>query len=234
MNQSQLSLALGDASMINAAFPLPASAARRLLPGGPKPNLVEVFPGRAVLVVSFAHYRQTQFGAYSELVLALLATHTPAIPMLTLTRLLQESRYPAYVLHMPVSNAAAADFGVKHWGLPRVFAEVELAEQTDHTICTTHLDGQLLLRMTATRPNTDRPRTMQIESYSQRDGRLLHALMPCNARAYGSIQAGGARLEWGSHQLAARFMQAGIAHDPLMLRYYEHLDATLYGPTSVA
>lgn len=229
MTTSETSIHFANTLCINSAFPLPAHRARALLPSPPPLNLVEVFPGRAVLVVSFSLYRTSPFGSYAEAVLALMATHERTTPTMTLARLTQESRYPGFVLHMFVSSPAAQRFGIE-WGLPRTLADVQIAEQPRQTTCTVQLDGQQVMQISVERPRTDRQRSMQMETYSLHEGTLLHATMHCEAAAYGRQQGGGASLTWGSHPFAQPFVDARISPQPLMVRYYDQMQADLAAP----
>ncbi|MFP4435885.1 MAG: acetoacetate decarboxylase family protein [Chloroflexaceae bacterium] len=234
MNQKpDTPLRLEHTLFVNAAYPMPAGNARKLLPKGVKVNLVEGFPGQALLIVAFALYRQTPFGPFAEATLALLATHERAIPIATLTQLLNERRYPAYVLHMLVSNAEAQQHGVANWSLPRQLADVRVIEVDGQAVCEAQLEGQSLVQLVATRPNTDRSRDMQIETYSQDQQGLLHTVMRCNAEAYGRTQGGGGILIWGEHPLGKRLASMGVKSQPLMVRYYDQMLAELHPPQVV-
>ncbi len=231
MNQKyDAPLRLEQTLFVNAAYPMPVGNARQLLPKGVQVNLVEGFPGQALLIIAFALYRQTPFGTFAEATLALLATHERAIPVATLTQLLNERRYPAYVLHMLVSNAEAQQYGVATWNLPRQLADVRVVEVEGQAVCEVQLEKQSLVQLVADRPNTDRSRNMQIETYSQDQQRLLHTVMRCNAEAYGRTQGGGGILIWGEHALAKRLASMGVKAQPLMVRYYDQMLAELHPP----
>jgi hypothetical protein len=231
MNQKHdASLRLEQTLLVSAAYPMPVGNARKLLPKGVQVNLVEGFPGQALLIIAFALYRQTPFGAFAEATLALLATHERAIPVATLTQLLNERRYPAYVLHMLVSNAEAQQYGVANWNLPRQLADVRVVEVDGQVVCEAQLEGQSLVQLVADQPNTDRSRNMQIETYSEDQRGLLHTVMCCNAEAYGRTQGGGGILIWGKHPLGKRLASMGVKSQPLMVRYYDRMLAELYPP----
>lgn len=233
-NAPDVPLQFGDSLLMNAAFPLPSSNARSLLPPDTGIHLVEVFPKRAVLIVSFALYRESPFGTYAEATLALMASHEKTTPVMTLTRLMQESRYPAFVLHMLVTNEQAQRVGVEHWALPRQMARVDIAEHSRQTIGTASLEGKSVVQMVVDRPATNRTRQGQIETYSQRGGTLLHAVMHCDSRAYGRTQGSGAALIWGEHPIGEHLANMGVSQVPLMLRYYEHTRAELHSPVQCA
>lgn len=226
-------LRLADTLFINAAFVLPSGNARKLLPKDVKINLVEGLPGQALLIVAFAHYRQCPFGAYSEATLALMSTHEWALPIVTLTQLLSDSRYPAYVLHMLVDNEEARRLGVELWSLPRQLADVRVVEQDGGATCEVTMDGHTVVQFVAERPNTDRPCEMQIETYSRDQNGLVRSMMRCHAEAYGSIRGSGGTLRWGNHPIAQRLATMGIKSDPLMVRYYDHMLAELSPPRRV-
>jgi hypothetical protein len=226
----ELPLRFANTLFINAAFPLPSRHARTLLPAQTDLNLVEVFPGRAALVVSFALYRESPFGTYSEAVIALMASHTQTTPVMTLARLIQESRYPAYVLHMLVNSAQAQRIGDEIWSLPRSAATVELEERGAQTMCQASLDGQSVVQLAVDRPTTDRSRSMQVETYSQREDELLLSVMRCEAAAYGRTQGGGAVLSWGTHPIAEHLAAMHVSPQPLMVRYYDAMQAELDAP----
>ncbi|NJL34975.1 MAG: acetoacetate decarboxylase family protein [Chloroflexaceae bacterium] len=78
--ETTLPLQFDNTLCVNIALPLPSHQARALVPAGTPINLVEVFPGRAVLVISFSHYRESPFGDYTEAVIALMATHERSFP----------------------------------------------------------------------------------------------------------------------------------------------------------
>lgn len=230
MNMPDLPLRFADALFINAAYPLPLESARTMMPQYLKLNLVEVFPGRAILVVSFALYRQSLFGSYTEASLALMATHEKTTPVVTLARLIQQSRYPAYVLHMLVSNAEAQELGIEMWSLPRLLADVQVTEQAGQIICQASVEQQPVVQLIVDRPAGDRSRRMQIETYSLRHNTLLQSVMRCNAGVYGRTQGGGATLTWGNHPIGKRFSQMGVSTLPLMVRFYDRMEAELGAP----
>lgn len=231
--EPELPVRLTNSLLINAAFPLPSNHVRPLLPAQAGLNLVEVFPGRAVLVISFALYRESPFGSYAEAVLALMASHEKTVPVMTLAMLTQASRYPAYVLHMLLDNAEAQHRGIELWALPRQLARVEINEQPGQDTCSASLDGQLVVQMVAERPEMNRSRSMQVESYSLRGDALLHTVMQCQAQAYGRNQGGGASIIWGDHPIGQQFGAMEISTLPLMVRYYDRMQAVLGAPTQV-
>jgi hypothetical protein len=228
---SDTPLRFDNSLLINAAFPLPSSNARALLPEGAHINLVEVFPGRAVLVASLALYRTSPFGTYAEAVLALMASHEKTTPVMTLTSLLQASRYPAYVLHMLVNNEDARQTGVQQWALPRVLAEVTIVEEQHQVIGTASLDGQPVMQMIAERPTSLRSRSGQIETYTRSDDTLLRTVMRCEAQQYGRKEGGGATLIWGEHPIGEHMANMRVSQMPLMVRYYEQTRAEIDPPT---
>lgn len=228
-----LPLQLDDALFVSAAFPLPGSNARRLLRGDGKLHLVETFPGQAILLVAFALYRECPFGPYAEATLALMTTHERAVPILTLKNLITASRYPAYVLHSFVNTGPAQQHGVALWKLPRQQADVRVWEQAGTANCEVTMEGRQVLRCVATRPNTDRARVMQVETYTCGPEGLLHAVMRCRAEAYGRTQGSGMTLRWGNHPIGQRLAGMGIKAQPLMMRYYDHMAAELFAPHRV-
>jgi hypothetical protein len=223
-------LRFDNSLLINAAFPLPSSSARALLPEDAHINLVEVFPGRAVLVASLALYRESPFGAYAEAVLALMASHEKTTPVMTLTSLLQASRYPAYVLHMLVNNEQARQAGVQQWALPRVLADVDIVEEQHQVIGTASLEGHTVMQMIADRPGSLRPRSGQIETYTLSNDTLLRTVMRCEAQHYGRREGGGATLIWGEHPIGEHMANMRVSQMPLMVRYYEQTRAELDPP----
>lgn len=234
MSDQPVPLRLSDALFINVAFPMPSSNARKLLPRDAKINLVETLPGQAVLILAFALYRECPFGEYAEVTLAILSSHERTLPIITMTQLLSESRYPAYVLHMFVNNAEAQRLGVETWGLPRRMSEVCVSEQNGRATCEVLFEGRKVLQCDADRPNTDRSRTMQIDTYTLHGGKLMYTAMPCDAQAYGRIQGGGATLRWGDHPIGQRMASLGIKTQPLMVRYYDHMQAELRLPRQIS
>lgn len=230
----ELPVHFADTLFISAAFHVPSQRARALLPDGLPIHLVEVFPRRTVLVVNCALYRQSPFGTYAEATLALMASHEKTTPVLTLARLIQESRYPAYVLHMLVDSEEARLHGREVWGLPRHYADVRMHEEGGQAICVATLDGQQVMQVAADRPVTNRARTMQIETYSLRTGELLHTVMHCTAGAYGRHEGGGATLTWGDHPIGQQMAALEISPQPLMVRYYDQMQAELAAPIACA
>ncbi len=231
--QYELPLCFNNALCVNAAYTLSVSHARKLLPEGVPLNLVEVLPGQAVLAVSIGLYRESPFGVFAEATAALMAIPEPTTPTFTLMKLLSANRYPAYVLHMPVSDAEAQKVGSDLWGLPRTLAEVKTIEEEKKVIGEIYLDGQALLRMEAERPCREGKRGMNIETYSWRNGDLLHGVMRCEANTYGSIKFGGAKLEFGDHPSIRPLAETDVSHQPLMMRFYDELQIQLEAPEKI-
>jgi hypothetical protein len=163
-----------------------------------------------------------------------MASHEKTTPVMTLAQLMQESRYPAYVLHMLVSSAEAQQLGTEVWSLPRTLAGVNIREEHRQTICTASRDEQSIVQLVVDRPATDRTRRAQIETYSYRDNTLLRSVLRCESQAYGRTQGGGATLIWGDHPIGQRFAGLNVSTLPLMVRYYDQVEAELHAPEPCA
>ncbi len=232
-NSAPSALRFTNALCIHCAFEIPTTTARQLLPPQTRLNIVEIFPGQALLVIAFALYRESSFGAHAEASLALVATPAKTQPLLTITQLLGESRYPGYVLHMFVNNQEAQRIGVERWGLPRLLADVRIAAAAGQTVGEVFFEGQRVVQVKAEQPQLGRSRKMAIESYTQNDGDLQRAIMQCEAGTYGKTQGGGAKLLWGDHAIGQRLSGLKVAKCPMMVRYYERMQAELHPPQPI-
>lgn len=189
----------------SALFLVPVEPARELLAGvGLEP--ARALPGRAVCSLAFVDYIDGDLGPYHEFAVALLARQ-PGV----------KGSSGAYIHWLPVDGEFTCAAGQGIWGFPKEIADIAITEVGRRTRCTVELNGELAisLELAGGFRAPSGAGALAIDAYTHRDGILRRT--PWGMRPAGTrMRFGGARIELGTHPIAAQLRSLGLPRTALM------------------
>src|SRR5881396_1946972 len=164
-----------DAASAAATYLVPSAAARRLLPG-PELDVVELLPGRALLVIACIDYRDNDLGDYNEVSLALFVRRRGApagVPWLGTALALARNQIATYIWKLPVDQSFTCDVGRGVWGFPKSVEQIDFTDGAGRRSCRLVMDGRHVLTLSVPRVGTRRLPDAPMITYSYIDG-VLH------------------------------------------------------------
>jgi hypothetical protein len=220
-----------DASSGAAAFAVDAAAARRWLPG-PEVEVVELWPGRALLSLAVIDYRDNDLGDYDEVSVALFVRERGAprgLPVLGPLVDLARGRLGTYIHRLPVNQAFTCEAGRTLWGFPKQVQEIRIERAGGRAICTWDADGRRVLRLTLPDRGSRRLPEQELVTWSWIGGAAHRTRFVSGAEGFG-FRPGGARLELGDHALADELRAVGLPRGALFSTWMERMHARFEAP----
>src|SRR5512139_2411479 len=166
-----------DWSWMNAFFPAPASAVRRLLPSDKlKPFLI--MPGLSMVSLTAMEYRKiADVAPYNEFSIAVPVQYEPPVNVPGLPVLFHPlfsprwyRKFGMYIHHLPVTTKDARDFGVEIWGYPKIVAEISFEDAGGMRRCRLRAEGKDIVVLDVSKMAT-REQRIDLYTYSVKDGR---------------------------------------------------------------
>lgn len=216
-------------SAMMAHFPAPAAALRRLLPT-PRLRPVELFPGTGILTMAAMEYRSiADVEPYNEFGIMVPVLYEPRvrIPGLPLLAPRCFKRFGLYVHHLPVTTQAACDFGVEIWGYPKFVAEIGFEETERVRRCRLRADGKHVATLEVVKSTTV-ARTLDLFSYTVKDGRLLYTPIAARGQIAGARLRGGASCDLGDHPIAEELRATGMRRSAVERLYAPQVQSLLH------
>lgn len=202
--QVRMPVEIRQAQACSAVFPVPASAARRLIEySGLEP--AQPVPGRALCSLAFVRYVDGDLGPYHEFGVAMLV-RAPG----------RKRRLGAFIHWLPVNQSFTLAAGREIWGFPKELADIDLRFTGAGRHCVVRQDGELVLALRV-RPGIRVPGgagASSIDAYSWQDGVLRRTpweMRPSRVRA----RFGGARVLLGDHPIADELRALGLPRKAL-------------------
>lgn len=220
-----------DASAATATYLVDARAARRLLPGA-ELEVVELFPGRALLGLTCVDYRENDLGDYREISVALFVRERSApagLPVLEAALALARGRLATYIHRLPVDQSFTCEAGRRIWGFPKTVDEIEVEYTSDRVHCRWAVDGALVLRFSAPRGGTRRLPDNELVTYSYIEGVPHRTRFASGAEGFG-FRWGGAELSLGDHPIAAELRGLGLPRRALVTSWMEKMHGRFEAP----
>ncbi len=190
-----------DASAATVIFDVDHAAAQALSPF----PVIESEPGRAQLALALVDYRDNDLGAYREVGVIFFVQ--------------PEGREAGnYIRHLPVDGEFTNVAGNVIWGFPKSVQQIDVTTTPTSQRWVLTMDAELVLDITVPAGGTDDMPTMEMISYTLRDG------VPC-ATAFTQGGAGslltlggeGITLALGSHPVAKELASVGLPDAPVVL-----------------
>jgi hypothetical protein len=229
-----LPVVVRDASSGAATYLVSAAAARRLLPG-PELDVVELLPGRALLVIACIDYRDNDLGDYNEVSLALFVRRrreTPGIQYLGAALGLARNRIATYIHRLPVDQPFTCEAGRGIWGFPKTVEQIDFEDVGSRRRCRLVMGGRHVLTLRMPRGGTRTLRDAPMETFSYIDGALHRTRFVSGAEGVG-IHVGSAELELGEHPVADELRALGLPRRALMTVWMEHSHGRFEAPERV-
>lgn len=207
-----------DTSTLVAGFWVDAAAAATFLQGQDL-RLALTLGSRAMVMLAFYNYRVTTVGPYNEVGIAIPVVPSSAPSGTRWLQALADVDSPArdlgyYVVHLPVTTAAANAAGREAWGLPKFITPIDFKlqgrdvamrvrdpDQQQQSIC--ELSGRMGLGVPGP--------SIGVVLYSRLDGQKLRASV--NVRGGGDLHLPGSlRLSVGAstHPMAQSLRKLGL------------------------
>jgi len=225
-----------DVSMVSAAFALPLSQLRPLLPPGTRLTPARVTPWHGLLMVFAFHHHRSGLGRYQELAIA-TPMFLDAPGRLSMWPLLRETlgaHDPAlglYMLEMPVDRQRPCEAGIRLYGQPKIVAHAEFALGSQTGLASMEANGQRLAALEVTAPRTYLQRQMNLSfnSFSILEGRMIRSRYAVVGEGYRGAR-GSAKVAFGEHARFARFAALQLMQRPLETRVCARLNWIVGGP----
>lgn len=223
-----------DASSGAATYLVPSAAARALLPG-PEFELVELLPGRGLLVVAIIDYKDNDLGDYNEVSIALFVRprgERPAIPYLGNWRDLMRGNLGVHIIHLPVNQSFTQEAGSRIWGYPKTVQEIEFDYAPDRATCKLVVEGRHALTLSLPRGGDKSLPESEMKTWSYIDGAPHVTRAQQGVEGFGmsfGMKSGGAELTLGTGEIADQLRSLGLPKRPLMCSWMEKFHAS-FGP----
>ncbi|NUW30143.1 acetoacetate decarboxylase family protein [Nonomuraea sp. SMC257] len=196
-----------DATVCSAMYPVRADAARAVIAYSGL-DVAEVFPGKAVCVLTFVDYRDGDLDRYHEFGMAFMVRPPGVAGAAGLADLRQAG---VFIHWLPVDQGFTLEAGRSIWGFPKELADIELRLSSPYKRCIVRKDGRLVLDMLL-KPGVPVPGPgpmTPLDAYTHRDG--LTRRVPWSVRARGvRVRPGGALIRLGNHPVAKELSELGL------------------------
>jgi hypothetical protein len=225
----RLPVAVRDATAAIAYYLVSAKAAQRLIaPSGLR--VADVLPGRTLCTIGTMDYREGDLGRYHELGMTFFVQDRagPRLPFVDTALGLLRGGLGAYIQWLPVDGEFTCEAGRSIWGFPKFIAEITISTSAGVQTSVLKADGAEVLRQAV--PAGDGRRAFhnrQQVSYAYREGVLYKTPSIMNAEAVDA-RLRGARLELGTHPIAAELRALGLPKRPLFSTYIGKMTATFF------
>ncbi len=219
-----------DATALSAMFLVPTVAARRLLPHA-RLHPLEIWPGRAILVLAAVEYRDNDLGTYNEFAVNLFVHHGPR-PLRAGVGLWQAFRahtLGAYIHWLPVTTSFSRDAGRDIWGFPKTVAEIAFRDVDRQRQCAVTENGVPVLTFSVRSGGARRMSEMPQDAYAVRDGVLFRTPSVMSGTGVGT-RLGGAAVTLGDHPRATELRALGLPRRALLSTFTAHMRATFHPP----
>ncbi len=206
--------------MATAAFPVPLSQLRSVLPSRLSP--LRLLPRKGAVVLFSAEYRNAgPLDPYNEVGIMIPAVHEADPGRWGLSPLsvlgLGRSYVKAYVQYLPVSTEEARSLG-EIWGYPKEVAEINI-EDTDRTRRTTlHLEGEHVFTFEVDHAQT-RDQSVDLYAYTEQPERSVRARIQTRGEYAVRPLSNRASYTLGEHPRADILRSLDLGERPLTRVY---------------
>lgn len=223
-----------DVTALTGIFLARMSALKRFMPKKsyfPAP----VLPGIGAIAITCFQYRDTDIRPYNELSISIPITYRrrSLIPGAALLSGLRQNEFHVYIHHLPVTTQIALDGGVVVYNYPKFFSTIDFDEKDDKTIVTLAEDGDLILKLAATKLPAQASKVLRYVTYPVKDDCAQHADVLLYAKKFGqTFNPKHMQLELGGkHPIAQELRGTLLGTRPIMSQYIPQAQTILYGPS---
>ena len=188
---------------VMGGFTAPTLKLKELLPTS-KLLPAEVYPGKGLLGILAADYRDTSIGPYKELLITVPVRYRPRFnpPLLPVLRMSASLSFEVFIWQLPLTSEAGLHAGIDIWGFPKFLADIDFSEDADKVACSLSEGGRHILTMEV-KKNAARMKTyFDFTTFSVKDRDLLRTHIDGISGSLGrSFKPGGARrTQLGNHR----------------------------------
>lgn len=183
-----------DVHYLAITYPSSFTAVAAKLDGtGLKPGLV--FNGKPLVAVGLINYKESDLGAYNEVIIAI-----PVIPdgvksglknWTDLYAPFKKRKLGQYIIHIPVTSEISMDAGRKIWGYPKIVRKIDHDFQTGiikSSIWNRESDKKIIEFKGASGMGLPIP-SMDLMTYSFKDGHLIKTTVDTDANMKWKMNA---------------------------------------------
>lgn len=223
-----------EASSGVAMFFVDASVARGFLPDT-KLDVLEVFPGKAVLTISAIDYKVNDLGNYNEVAIAFFVREAKAksrVPYLGDLLSILRAKASTYICHLPVNQAFTREAGYQIWGFPKTVEDISFNYEAERVSCRLVMDGKPVLECSFPRRGTGVMKDSELSTYSYIEGVLHKTSFISGASGMGQFMS-GTSVELGAHAIADELRSLGLPKRPFASIWIEKMHARFDPPVKV-
>lgn len=219
-----------DATSMTAIFVVSAEAARRLIPD-PRLQLPELWPGRALCIISGIAYRDNDLGQYNEVSIAFFVRFGGQRPLPLFGLLSGFARHTlgAYIHRLPVTTSFSCEAGRDIWGFPKSVEQIDFVDEGPQRRCQLVVEGTQVLALSMRRGGRRQMKEVPQDAYAWRDGVLWRTPSMMGGAGVGA-RLGGATLTLGAHPIADELRVLGLPRHALVSTWVEHMHARFDAP----
>ncbi|GLW21872.1 acetoacetate decarboxylase [Microbispora triticiradicis] len=228
-----------DASMCLAGYLVRADAARAVLAYSGM-DVTEVLPGKAMCMLAFVRYHDSDLGSYDEFGVMFLvrpagASAPPRRGLLAGLKDLRGAGSGAFVHWLPVDQGFTMEAGRSIWGFPKELADVDLRLGSPYKRCVLRRDGRMVvdLLIRPGMPAAPAPlvgKSVAVpDAYTHLDGVTRRVSWAARARGI-RWRPGGALVRLGNHPIAKELSELGLPRRALLTVTAEHVSMTFEEP----
>jgi hypothetical protein len=222
-----------DASAGTALYTVDAHVARRLLPGN-EVDVVELWPGRALLSIGCIDYRDNDLGDYDEISIAFFVRERGqrrGLPLLGGLLDLLRGTLATAIHRLPVNQAFTCEAGRRIWGFPKTVDDIRT--EGGRAVCTWAREGRPVFRFSVPRGGKRRMPERALETYTWIEGVAHRTAFTSGAEGMG-VRLGGAELELGTHPIADELRALGLPRRALLTMWMERMHGRFEAPEKLS
>jgi len=220
-----------EASTGTATYLVDSRAARKLLPCD-EIDVVELFPGRALLSVGAIDYRDNDLGDYNEISIAFFVrerSRPAGLPVIGTVADFARSRLATYIHRLPVNQEFTCEAGCRIWGFPKTVNDIDIQTTADRVTCDWSIEGTRVFHFSVPRGGERTMPDTEMATYTTIEG-VAHKTRFVSGGEGTGIRLGGARLELGSHPIADELRGLGLPKRALMTTWTERMHGRFEAP----
>ncbi len=224
-----------DASMMMNAFLVDATVAQNMIKDSGF-QVIELFPGKAILQLLFVDYRKNELGDYNEGAI-IFPVLTPGekkpFPFFGAVKRMATGSAGNFVYRMPVDQEFTTHAGRYIWGFPKWTALIDIEFGEKRATGSFFDEGDLIYSLAAKAGGVAEAKEQRAASLAIRDGKAW--------KTYGTNTGTGLTFSLGgeipkigeNHPLALELRALGLPKRPLFTVTIKNATMTFSGPESV-
>lgn len=224
-----------DNTSLIATFTASTNKVQNFLPH-PEMRLIELFPGRCLIIFMAFEYRKTDIAPYNEFAIVMPISFRKAqIPVVTIGSQILRRSLSCYIWHLPVTTEIARIGGVEVYGYPKFIADIDFHREPGRIRCVLAEKGKNILSLSGNVLTTKLGKRQEYITYSIKDGTPLRTEVLVNPIEFSqSINRDAAELEIGTeHPISQELKSIGLGEKPILYQYCPVGESILFEPQNM-